>query len=84
MLSDIYRKITTRFKGAVVQLEIIRNEDEKARADDSDDSGDAAGADTSRLVGFGKAERLSGFGVGGGGALKGGLVKKHTFQVHET
>lgn len=81
MLSDIYRKVTTRLKGAIVQLQAMRDENERAGAANSSNVEDAGGADAAGLVGFGKAERLSGFGVGGAGALKGGLVKKHTFQV---
>lgn len=80
MLSDVYRKVTTRLKGAVIQLQVMQHEDEE-RGDD--DGADAAGPGdgAAGLLGFGKAERLSGLGVGGSGKLKGGLVKKHTFQV---
>lgn len=74
MLSDVFRKVTTRLRGAMVQMQAMQRED----AGDEDEEGDEE-AGGGGVTGFGKAERLSGFGVGG--ALKGGLVKKHTFQV---
>lgn len=81
MLSDVFGKVTTRLRGSLVQLQAMQEEEE-----DSDDVGGGGRAakeekeDGGGLAGFGKAERLSGFGVGRS-ALKGGLVKRHTFQV---
>lgn len=72
MLGDVFRKVTTRLRGSLVQLQAMQEEEE---------SGGDGGAeeDDGGVAGFGKAERLSGAGVGR--ALKGGLVKRHTFQV---
>lgn len=72
MLGDVFRKVTTRLRGSLVQLQAMQEEEE---------SGGDGGAevDDGGVAGFGKAERLSGVGVGR--ALKGGLVKRHTFQV---
>lgn len=75
MLSDVYRKVTTRLRGALVQLQAVQ-EEEQSGGLGAEGDGDA---EDGGLAGFGKAERLSGFGVGA--ALKGGLVKRHTFQV---
>lgn len=80
-LSDVYRKVTTRMKGALVQLRAMRDEEERGGGAGGDDEDEGSSGSGAGVLGFGKAERLSGFGVGGAGALKGGLVKKHTFQV---
>ncbi|CAM9535008.1 unnamed protein product, partial [Sphacelaria rigidula] len=80
MLSDVYRKVTTRLKGAAIQLQAMQHEEE-ARGDDNGEGAAGPGDAGAGLLGFGKAERLSGLGVGGAGKLKGGLVKKHTFQA---
>ena len=72
MLSDMFRKVTTRLRGSLVQLQAAQEEE--------DGGGEGAGPEEDGgVAGFGKAERMSGFGVGR--ALKGGLVKRHTFQV---
>ena len=71
MLSDLFRKVTTRLRGSLVQLQAAQEEEESG--------GDAGPEEEGGVAGFGKAERLSGFGAGR--ALKGGLVKRHTFQV---
>lgn len=71
MLGDVFRKVTTRLKGSLVQLQAMQEEESGGDGGEEDDDGGVAG--------FGKAERLSGVGVGR--ALKGGLVKRHTFQV---
>lgn len=71
MLGDVFRKVTTRLRGSLVQLQAMQEEESGGDAGVEEDDGGVAG--------FGKAERLSGAGVGR--ALKGGLVKRHTFQV---
>eukprot|EP00904_Undaria_pinnatifida_P006256 jgi/Undpi1/2760/HiC_scaffold_14.g06137.m1 len=71
MLSDLFRKVTTRLRGSLVQLQAAQEEEESG--------GDAGPEEEGGVAGFGKAERLSGFGAGR--ALKGGLVKRHTFQA---
>lgn len=70
LLSDVFGKVTTRLRGSLVQLQAMQ-EEESGGATEEDSSGG--------LAGFGKAERLSSGGAGR--ALKGGLVKRHTFQV---
>lgn len=81
MLSDVFGKVTTRLRGSLVQLQAMQEEESGG-----EDAGGGAGGgaeeeeDAGGVTGFGKAERLSGFGVGRA-ALKGGLVKRHTFQV---
>ncbi|CAM9319814.1 unnamed protein product, partial [Hapterophycus canaliculatus] len=71
LLSEVFDKVTTRLRGSLVQLQAMQEEES---------GGDSAAAeeDGGGLAGFGKSERLSGVGVGR--ALKGGLVKRHTFQ----
>lgn len=74
MLSNLFAKVTTRLRGALVQQQAMQEEAKEGgggREGGEDEDGGVAG--------FRKAERLSGFGVTG--ALKGGLVKRHTFQV---
>lgn len=78
MLSDVYGKVTMRLKGALVQQQAMEEEHEAG----GEGEGDGDGGEDGGVVGFRKAERLSGVGVGV--ALKGGLVKRHTFQVQLT
>lgn len=73
MLGDVFRKVTTRLRGSLVQLQAMQEEESG--------EGGAAEENDGGVAGFGKAERLSGVGVGR--ALKGGLVKRHTFQVRQ-
>ena len=73
MLSDLFRKVNTRLRGSLVQLQAAQEEE------DGGGGGGAGREEDGGVAGFGKAERMSGFGVGR--ALKGGLVKRHTFQV---
>lgn len=70
MLSDVFGKVTTRLRGSLVQLQAMQEEESGGAAEEDSGGG---------LAGFGKAERLSRGGAGR--ALKGGLVKRHTFQV---
>ncbi len=72
MLGDVFRKVTTRLRGSLVQLQAMQEEEEGGGGGTEDDGG---------VAGFGKVERLA--GPGAGRALKGGLVKRHTFQVCE-
>ena len=72
LLSDIFKRIVRRLRGALVQLQAVHHE----AVQDEGDGVDAGGS----FAGFGKAERLS--GAGAGKVLKGGLVKRHTFQVY--
>ncbi|CAM9196742.1 unnamed protein product [Ascophyllum nodosum] len=71
LLSDIFKRIVTRLRGALVQLQAVHHE----AVQDEGSGVDAGGS----FAGFGKAERLS--GAGAGKVLKGGLVKRHTFQA---
>lgn len=73
LLSDVFGKVTTRLRGSLVQLQAMQEEE------NGGGSSATAEDDGGGLAGFGKSERLSGVGVGR--ALKGGLVKRHTFQV---
>ncbi|CAB1116039.1 unnamed protein product [Ectocarpus sp. CCAP 1310/34] len=70
LLSDVFGKVTTRLRGSLVQLQAMQEEENGGAAEEDSGGG---------LAGFGKAERLSRGGAGR--ALKGGLVKRHTFQV---
>lgn len=81
MLSGVFQKVTTRLRGALVQLQAMQEEEDGLEA--SDVGSDVPGGGSNEGVsGFAKPQRLSGFGVGG--ALKGGLLKKPTFQVIKT
>lgn len=77
LLSDVFRKVTTRLRGALMQVRAMQEEGGEPGANEQgggegDTLGDGA-------LNFRNAERLSGLGVGS--RLRGGLLKKPTFQV---
>lgn len=77
LLSDVFRKVTTRLRGALMQARAMEEEGgEPGENEPGEGEGDAAG---DGALNFRSAERLSGLGVGS--RLRGGLLKKPTFQV---
>ncbi|CAM9608202.1 unnamed protein product, partial [Choristocarpus tenellus] len=75
VLSDVFGKVTIRFRGATVQLQAMKAEEGREGAGQEAADGNEADGEMS---GFGKVERLG--PARAGPMLKGGLVKKHTFQ----
>lgn len=75
ILSDVFRKVSSRLRGALVQLQAMEDEEGLLGADNDGEGNEIDDG----VLNFAKGERLGGYGIGG--VLKGGLVKKPTFQV---
>ncbi|CAM9990637.1 unnamed protein product, partial [Discosporangium mesarthrocarpum] len=76
LVADVYEKVAKRLRGAVIQLQAMDEDDGMEAAAEEKEAEAAAGG----VTGFSKVERfMSGAGVGP--TLKGGLIKKHTFQA---
>lgn len=79
VLSEVYQKVTTRLTGALVQLQMMQYEAEQERKGENRGTNCSNRDVESGFTGFGRVERLS--ASGSGNVLKGGLIRRHMFQV---